>query len=282
MSAGTTGGKWRCALNTSTLRGHSLPLIEVIEIAAKAGYDGIEPWIDELDRYVGDGGSLSELRRRIQDHGLKVENAIGFFNWIDDSEETRRAGLEEAKRNLEMVAQLGGTLLAAPPFGATERDDIDLLEAAKRYRTLLEAGAEIGVRPVLELWGFSRTLSRLGEVSLVAIETGHPEACLLLDVYHLYRGGSGFEGLSLLNGDATGLFHVNDYPALPAGTQITDADRVFPGEGVAPLATLVATLQKIGYRGAFSLELFNPEYYRRDPRQVAVEGLKRVREMLAL
>ena len=30
-------------------RARSSPLVEVIDIAAKAGYDGIEPWIDEID-----------------------------------------------------------------------------------------------------------------------------------------------------------------------------------------------------------------------------------------
>lgn len=272
--------KFRYALNTSTLRGHKLSLLEEIEIAAKAGYDGVEPWIDELDRYVAEGGSLPELGRRIQDGGLKVENAIGFFNWITEEEEARRAGLEEAKRNLEMVAQIGGKLLAAPPFGATDRSDVDLLQAATRYRELLQVSEGTGVTPVLELWGFSRTLSRLGEVALVAVESGRPDACLLLDVYHLYKGGSGIEGLRLLRGEGIALFHINDYPATLGRAEITDADRVFPGDGAAPLAELLATLRTIGYQGALSLELFNAEYYQRDPRQVAAEGLEKVKAVV--
>jgi sugar phosphate isomerase/epimerase len=268
------------SLNTSTLRGHKLSLIEEIEIAAQAGYQGIEPWIDELDRYVAEGGSLDELRTRIADLGLTVENAIGFFAWIVDDPAARAAGLEEARRNMEMVARIGGGRLAAPPFGATEQTDLNLFAAAERFSDLLAVGLEQGVTPLLELWGFSRTLSRLGEVVFVATECGRTDAELLLDVYHLYKGGSGIEGISMLNGAAIGLFHVNDYPAEPDRIAIGDADRVFPGDGVAPLSGLMALLREIDYRGALSLELFNPHYYARDAREVAVEGMEKMRRSL--
>ena len=60
------------SLNTSTLRGHKLPITEVIDIAAEAGYAGIEPWPDELDRYTEAGHSLRDLRQRLDDRGLAV------------------------------------------------------------------------------------------------------------------------------------------------------------------------------------------------------------------
>jgi 2-keto-myo-inositol isomerase len=267
---------FRYSLNTSTLRGHQLPLVEVLEIAASAGYVGVEPWIDELDRYVAEGGTLAELGQRIADLGLTVENAIGFFAWIVDDPKEREAGLAEARRNMEQVAAIGGKRLAAPPFGATEQTDLNLLAAAERYGAVLELGAQTGVTPVLEVWGFSRTLSRLGEAALVAIESGHPDACLLLDVYHLYKGGSGLSGLPLLRGSGIAVFHVNDYPAGFTQADITDADRVYPGDGIAPLAELVRTLRGIDYTGPLSLELFNKDYYAQDPRTVARTGLAKM------
>src|SRR5437867_1657717 len=69
---------FRCCLNTSTLRGHSLPLAEEVEIAAKAGYDAIEPWVREIEEHAKAGGSLKDLEKRIRDRGLTVESAIGF------------------------------------------------------------------------------------------------------------------------------------------------------------------------------------------------------------
>src|SRR4029079_13220460 len=127
-------------LNTSTIRGQNIPVVEVVEIAAKAGYQAIGPWINELDKHVQSGGSLKDLGKRIADHGLRVESAIGFATWIVDDETQRHKGLEEAKRSMDLVQQIGGKRLAAPPVGATDRNDIPLLRVAERYRALLELG----------------------------------------------------------------------------------------------------------------------------------------------
>jgi sugar phosphate isomerase/epimerase len=277
-------------LNTSTVRdkdGKSRPLVELIDIAAKAGYDAIEPWISEINDHVTAGGTLADLRKRIEQAGLKVPDAIGFAEWIVEDEGRRKRGLEQAKRDMDVVRQIGGKRLAAPPVGATggqsKRDDpkftapiIDLVAAADRYRALLELGKSMGVTPVVEVWGFSKTLSRLGETLLVAAECGHPEGCVLPDVYHLYKGGSDFAGLSLLSPSAIGIFHVNDYPRIDRG-KITDADRVYPGDGVAPLKDVFGTLKKLDYRGFLSLELFNREYWKQDPNEVAKTGLAKMK-----
>jgi sugar phosphate isomerase/epimerase len=136
------------------------------------------------------------------------------------------------------------------------------------------------VTPIVEVWGFSKTFSRLGETLMVAAECGLPGGCVLPDVYHLYKGGSDFAGLGILSGSGIGIFHVNDYPAIERGT-IADADRVFPGDGVAPLKEIFATLRAVGYSGYLSLELFNREYWKRDPHQVAKEGLDKMRKFSA-
>src|SRR3954470_21611781 len=66
------------ALNTSTIRGQKLPLAAEIEIAARAGFQGIEPWMNEIDEHVRSGGSAADLRKRIADAGLKVAGVIAF------------------------------------------------------------------------------------------------------------------------------------------------------------------------------------------------------------
>lgn len=263
-------------LNTSTIRGQGLSINEEVDLAAKAGYQGIEPWINELERHVEKGGSLRDLRMRIQDAGLRVESAIGFAEWIVDDAGQRKKGLERARRDMDMVRQIGGSRIAAPPAGAT-KVEVNLHRAAERYRALLEVGAGIGVIPQVEVWGFSRTLGRLGEAALVAIESGRPDACILADVYHLYKGGSDFAGLRLLNGAAMHAFHINDYPAKPPRPEITDAHRVHPGDGVAPLPRILRDLRASGFRGALSLELFNRDYWKQDALTVIRTGLERMR-----
>ena len=60
---------------------------------------------------------------------------------------------------------------------------------------------------------------------MVAIEANHPKACVLADVYHLYKGGSDFAGLSLLSATSMHVCHMNDYPAKPPRDVITAAGR---------------------------------------------------------
>jgi sugar phosphate isomerase/epimerase len=267
-------------LNTSTLQGQKLDLIEVVDIAAKAGYQAIEPWVSELDRHVQKGGDLKALGQRIGDRGLSVASAIAFFEWVVDDEGRRQKGLLEARRSMEMVRQIGGQRIAAPPAGATKQADLNLLKAAQRYRALLDLGDKTGVIPQVELWGFSQALSRLGEAALVAMESGHPRACILADVYHLYKGGSDHHGLKLLAGSALHVLHFNDYPADPPRSAITDASRVYPGDGVAPLKEILRDLQAIGFRGVLSLELFNRDYWKQDALTVARTGLEKMRAVV--
>lgn len=267
-------------LNTSTIRGQGLTLPEEIDVAAKAGYTGLEPWLREIEAYLQSGGTLAELRKRLDDNGLSVQSAIGFAKWIVDDPADRKAGLEQAKHDMDLIRQLGGTRIAAPPVGAVDQTDMDLNQAALRYAELLALGQQMGVTPELELWGFSQTLHRLGELMYVAVESGRPDACVLLDVYHIFKGGSDFAGIKLINGRSIAIFHFNDYPAEPARAEMTDAHRVYPGDGVAPIGEILRDIYTAGYRGYLSLELFNREYWEQDALTVARTGLEKMRSQV--
>jgi sugar phosphate isomerase/epimerase len=275
------GGGFVFCLNTATIRGQKLGIVKELEIASRAGYQAIEPWIDAIQEYKRQGGSLPDLKRRVADLGLSVESAIGFPQWIVDDADRRAKGLEQAKLEMDCVAQIGGKRLAAPPAGATDTPGLDLREAAKRYRALLDAGEQVGVVPQMELWGFSKNLNRLGECACVAIESGHPRACVLLDVYHLYKGGSDINGLGLLNGSAVHVLHMNDYPADPPRDRIDDSFRVYTGDGVAPVTEILRRLRAIGGPKVLSLELFNRKYWSMDALEVARAGLEKMKATVA-
>ncbi len=280
-SSDDSDAPFRYCLNMSTIRGMQLDLVQEIEVAAAAGYDAIEPWMGKIDAHIQNGGKLKDLNQRIADHGMTVESAIGFAQWIVDDDALRKRGLETAKRDMDHLAQIGAKRIAAPPAGANDAPVIDLFTVAERYRALLELGSEMGVVPQIELWGFSKNLSRLGEVVFVATEASHPDACILPDVYHIFRGGSRFEGLGLLDGDAVQVFHINDYPAEPPREQLNDSDRVYPGDGVAPLSDILRMLRDAGGQTVLSLELFNKTYWKQPADVVARRGLESMKAAVA-
>ena len=196
----TGSAHFHYCLNMSTIRGQNLSVTEEIDVAAKAGYTGIEPWLGKLNDYKKNGGSMKALRKRIEDHGLTIESAIGFARWIVDDNAQRAKGLEEAKRDMDLLAQLGAKRIAAPPAGA--RGAVDPMAAAERYRKLLEIGDEIGVVPQIEMWGGNRSIGRVSTAIYIALEAGHPSACFLGDIYHTYKGGSDFDALKMLGPQA--------------------------------------------------------------------------------
>ena len=272
---------FRYCLNTSTIRGQKLSLPDVVDVAAAAGYEAIEPWIDEIERFRDEGGDLRDLDMRIRDLGLTVEGAIGFFEWAVPDDERRKAGMEKAKRDMGLLARIGGKRIAAPPFGAHQPDaaPLSLPAVAEQYHELLRIGYEMGITPMVEVWGFSPNLNKLGDAAYIAIECGHADACILADVYHLYKGGSPVSGLRHLGADTLRLFHVNDYPDIPA-LSITDSDRVYPGDGIAPMGHILYALKDIGFRGILSLELFNEALWQQEPLTVAKTGLEKMRAVV--
>lgn len=272
---------FKYALNMSTLRGHKLGFMKEIEVASKAGYQHVEIWINTLQDYLKGGGTTADARKHLSDSGIIVEDAIGFAQWIVDDNGTRNKAIEQLKQEMGMLAEIGCKRIAAPPMGATKDVTLDLKKAAERYHTILELGDKMGVVPQLELWGFSKNLSRLSELMYVAIEAGHPSARVLMDVYHLYRGGSGLQRAAWVGKPYIEIFHVNDYPATPAQDVITDADRVYPGDGVGPLKELFTILKNPEKPVILSLEVFNPSYYAQDALLVAKTGLSKMKQATA-
>ena len=251
---------YRVSLNTSTIRGYQLPVEKQVDLCAEAGFEGIELWVSDVEAYIKQGGTAAELGQRIKQHGLVLENMISFSTWMADDPGARKSGIKKMRQDMELTAQLGGRYIAAPVQGVPVFEKQHLSEYSDRYRMILEAGVQAGVTPLLELWG-GGALSQLADTVSITIGSAHPDASMLLDFYHLYRGGNSFDSLRLINGGILPVFHINDYPASIPRTALNDSDRVFPGDGSCPFDKLIPVLYETGFRGAFSIELFNKSYW---------------------
>jgi 2-keto-myo-inositol isomerase len=261
-------------LNTSTIRGNGLDLVGAINAASKAGFEAIEPWVMEIDAFASKGGTLDDLRKRIGDAGLTVEDVIAFNSFLEDDDVRRATSMEGLKRDMDKVAQIGGKRIAAPPGkGGTT---VSLDNAARYYRAALELGEQMGVRPLLELWGTHPVLGPLSHGIYATVAAGRADASLLLDVFHLYKSGTPVPGLRQINAASLHLIHFNDYPFAAYSSSLNDSDRIYPGDGVAPLREILRDLRGAGFGGYLSLELFNRDYWARS----ADENLKTAMEKM--
>ena len=265
-------------LNTSTIRGNNLDIVRVVEAAAKVGFHAIEPWMTEIDAYTKAGGNLKDLGRRIADAGLTVENVIAFNSFLTDDATQRAAGLERIKVEMDRVVQIGGARIATPP--GNNRAAVSLDNAAKYYVEALEMGRSMGVQPLLELWGTHPLLGPLRNGIYVTVAAGQPDASLLLDVFHIYKSGTPFTSLKQINGGALHVMHINDYPQAADPSTLNDGNRVYPGDGVAPFQEILRDLRDNGFRGCFSLELFNKEYWAKSADENLKTGLEKIRAVV--
>ncbi len=269
---------FRYCLNTSTISGQNPGLPGSIDLAGKAGYDGIELWIRDIREYLNNGGSTSVIRRLLDDHRLTVESAIGFAPWMSADEPTSRAGFIQMEEEMELMAELGCNRIAAPAAGVNT--GLDLFKTGEKYRELLDLGRKTGVMPQLEFWGSSPYFYHIGQALMVCAIANDQDARILTDVYHMFRGGTGFDTLMMLKGHMIEIFHMNDYPGDIPREKQTDADRVYPGDGAAPVTEILKLLDKMGGIKVLSLELFNPTYWKEDALQVARTGLDKMKRMV--
>jgi 2-keto-myo-inositol isomerase len=268
---------FRFCLNTSTISGQNPGLLKYIDIASEAGYDGIELWVKDVKQYLDDGNSAQSLKKYISKRSLKVENAIGFAPWL-----TGKSGFEQMKIEMEMMASIGCSRIAAPASEVPADQPFDLMEAGNKYKQLLELGRQTGVMPILEFWGASKTLYHIGQAMMIAAIANDPDVRILADVFHMFRGNSGYDSLKMLQGNVIEVFHMNDFVASIPRENQKDSDRVYPGDGIAPMKQILTDLKNMGGTKVLSLELFNESYWKQDPLLVAKTGLEKMKNLVIL
>ncbi|MGI9137764.1 MAG: sugar phosphate isomerase/epimerase family protein [Sediminibacterium sp.] len=267
---------WPICLDTATIRPATLE--DKIKIAAEAGFDGIEPWDNELEAYEKNGGNLKTLGAEIKKLGLKVPSVIGLWNAIPATMPEFQESLKETRRRMRMAHDIGAEHIQTIPN--TLPENYNQKWVADRYRDIIEIGLkEFNIKPALVFVKYF-TIKTLGQAVGVAMDANHPNAMVIPDVYHMYISDGGFEGLKMLKGDAIAIFQFNDAPDTPAFKDLKDEHRVYPGDGILPLTSIFKDLKAIGYKGFISLEMYNPNYYKQDLLQVAKTGLRKTLEVL--
>jgi 2-keto-myo-inositol isomerase len=108
---------------------------------------------------------------------------------------------------------------------------------------------------------------------------GEPNIGLVIDSFHFYAGGSTIDSIDALDPERLFIFHINDAEDRPR-EQLEDRHRLLPGLGILPLKEIVAALRRIGYDRAVSVEIFRPEYWERNPFELAREARAAVEQVL--
>jgi 2-keto-myo-inositol isomerase len=255
------------ALNLITVR--NAPLAKKLDVARAAGYDGVGLWVDETDQAARAGDGLEGVARALKDHGLAAAEMCFVGGWMYPEEGTRTRAYERAEHAFRTAQVLNCGCAVACASG----DPGELEDAATDFGELCDLARRFGVRVALEFLGGAQQVKDVRTAWQIVELASRPNGGLLIDTFHFYKGGSDIADLEPVTGDKVFLVHISDAPDLPR-EEAEDRDRVFPGDGVLPLEAIAATLASKGYRGFYSLELFNEAYWTADPYMIAQEGMR--------
>jgi 2-keto-myo-inositol isomerase len=246
------------------------------KIAGQAGYAVLEITALKLDKYLTKH-MLSDARKLIDATKLKT-HAINSIEQINTRDATlRNKMLARTKQISEWCAALACPwIIAVPgptPPGATWDQIRD--ETIDALRAMNDIAAPRGVKLAFEFLGFPWcSVQRVDQAWEIVATINLPTIGMVIDTCHFFAGGSTIDSIKQIDAKKLAVFHINDVEKMPR-EYIEDANRVFPGDGVIPLKEIIRAVRGIGYRGVASVEIFRPEYWRRQPLAVAKEAFRK-------
>jgi len=253
-----------------------------IRAAAAAGFDYHEIWAAKLRIFL-QHNSVADLKRLFDESGVRPLsiNSIEHVTFRDAAAyekitaECRELSGIAAAIACPYVVVVPGKL---PPQEITSSEIVD--ESVKVLRDLCAIAGDQQVSIAFEFLGESDCSVRTLEVATEIVEqAGCDNLGLVIDSFHFYTGGSTIEMIEALDPSRLFIFHIDDAEDLPR-EQLTDAHRLLPGLGILPLWQIIAAFKRIGYDANASVEIFRPEYWERDPFELAQDAKDAVERLL--
>lgn len=252
----------KLALNGATTMRASLETD--VQAAKAAGFDYLEIWKAKLGH-----GSIRDL---FKDSGVRPLS-INSIEHITFRDERAYEGIKQECRELSRIAaEIECPYIVVVP-GRLPSGNVDVVaESVPVLAELSDIAAEHGVALGFEFLGQPDcSVPTLDLAEEIVRETARDNVGLVIDSFHFYAGGSKLQMIEKLDPRLIYIFHINDAENLPRA-ELEDRHRLLPGLGILPLREMMAAFRKIGYDGVASVEIFRPEYWERDPFELAREA----------
>lgn len=241
-------------------------LLKDLELCEKHGYDLIEiRTMDKLKDYL-ETNTVDDLVEYFQNHHIKpfAFNALVFFN--NRSVEEYSEVLKELEYMCQVGEKIGCHNIVVVPLVTEEKITRGKIKesAVKSLNEMADIAERYNIRLALEFVGHPQcTINTFGQAYDIVETVGRENVGIVLDCFHFHAMNSDLDDLKNADGSKIFLLHIDDAEDFPIGT-LTDADRLWPGEGVIDLDVILSTLKDIGYSEMVSIELFRPEYWEWD------------------
>jgi sugar phosphate isomerase/epimerase len=101
-------------------------------------------------------------------------------------------------------------------------------------------------------------------------QAAHPNFGVMFDFYHFWSGHNRLEDMDQIRPGEITHVHFQDVPDIPREL-LDNNTRAIPGDGGAPLVSMLKKLQEKGYAGPLSVELFIQRFRDGSPYETARE-----------
>lgn len=251
-----------------------------IQVAQRAGFSCLELNTAKLRKFL-EHGTTAELVERLEAAQVRPLSIASVERVTYAGDQWER--VEREYRELSRIAgEIGCEVLVAGPgvrpAGATDG------EVKEESVSVLEALADIasadGVKLAFEFQSYPgcsvRSLEHAWEI---ISELDRPEVGLVLDIFHFHAGGSSLASLRRIQAPKLFIFQVSDCEPLPPN-KLQNQHRLLPGAGSLPILKIWQELNAIGYDRLASVEAPRPEYWERDPHELAVAAREALEKTL--
>ncbi len=215
---------------------------------------------------VGHPDGLDAAVAAVRNSGLRVTGFQVLRDFEGLSGHLHDYKMDIAKSMLEMCHALGCKLLLICSSTSTHATS-DHKALVRDLRKLAMLAIPMNIRIAYEALSWGRTVNEFPQAWDLICEADMPNLGLGFDSFHVFATNTSLDELDILDPSKVFLVQLADF----MWTEIKSVEeriatarhfRVFPGEGVhsEALASLVAKLHALGYRGDYSFEVFNDDY----------------------
>lgn len=229
-------------------------LPEKLHAIAAAGYQGVEIFENDLLYYTG---TPRDIRNLAAELGLKITLFQPFRDFEGASRAQFAANLQRAKRKFALMHELGcNTMLLCSNVQPDCSADIELQVAD--LRMLADLAEQEGIVIGYEALAWGTHVNRWRQAWERVQRVNSPAMGIVLDSFHILSLGDDLQGLAEVPVEKITFLQLADAPLMKMDVlEWSRHFRCFPGQGQLPLVDFARELTRCGYRGPWSLEIFN-------------------------
>ncbi len=267
-------------MDTISLAG---PLEARLAAIKGAGFDQVMLSARDI---VGHAGGVDAAVAAVRASGLRVTGFQVLRDFEGLSGKLHAYKLDIAKAMITMCAALGCKVLLACSSTSAHASS-DKRQLARDLHKLSMLALPHGIQVAYEALSWGRTVNEFTTAWEIVALADSPNLGIAIDSFHIFASKTSIEDLDMIEPWKIFLVQLSDFMWQEARTfeermATARTFRVFPGEGVHSdeLAQLVVALDRLGYRGDYSFEVFNDDYQQL-PLPVVAERARRSAMWLA-